>query len=128
MSDQILITGGTVLDQTGERRSDVRVVDGLVAEVAEHLDAADADAVLDAAGCVVSPGFVDLHTHLREPGKEEAETIETGSRAAAKGGYTCIVAMPNTDPSNPMVIAIGKPSFHIARYRCQSLRQNRPNR
>ena len=55
--------------------------------------------MLDATGCVVAPGFVDLHAHLREPGREEAETIETGSRAAALGGFTCVVAMPNTDPT-----------------------------
>ena len=54
--------------------------------------------MLDAAGCVVSPGLVDLHVHLREPGDEEAETIETGARAAALGGFTAVVAMPNTDP------------------------------
>jgi dihydroorotase len=54
--------------------------------------------VLDAGGCVVAPGLVDLHTHLRQPGKEEAETVETGARAAALGGYTAVVAMPNTDP------------------------------
>ena len=58
-----------------------------------------ASTVLDADGCVVSPGFVDLHVHLREPGHEEAETIETGSRAAALGGFTAVVAMPNTDPA-----------------------------
>ena len=106
MSDQILITGGTVVDQTGERRADVRVLDGKVAAVADRLEPTDADRVLDAAGCVVSPGFVDLHTHLREPGREEAETIETGSRAAAKGGYTCIVAMPNTDPTQDSVSVV----------------------
>ena len=106
MSDQILITGGTVVDPTGQRRADVRVVAGRVAEVAEHLDASDRDEVIDAAGCIVSPGFVDLHTHLREPGKEEAETIETGSRAAATGGYTCIVAMPNTDPTQDSVSVV----------------------
>ncbi len=86
-----------MLDQSGERRADVRITDGRVAEVGESLDNGEAT-VLDAAGCIVSPGFVDLHTHLREPGKEEAETIETGSRAAALGGFTAIVAMPNTSP------------------------------
>ncbi len=106
MSDQILIRGGTVIDQTGDRRADVRVSDGVVVDVAESIEATDADHVLDAAGCVVSPGFVDLHTHLREPGKEEAETIETGSRAAALGGYTCIVAMPNTDPTQDSVSVV----------------------
>ena len=55
--------------------------------------------MLDAAGCVVAPGLVDLHTHLREPGREEAETVETGTRAAALGGYTAVVAMPNTEPA-----------------------------
>ncbi len=106
MSNQILITGGTVLDRTGERRADVRVADGSVVDVAEQIDAREDDRVLDAAGCVVSPGFVDLHTHLREPGREEAETIETGSRAAALGGYTCVVAMPNTDPTQDSVSVV----------------------
>jgi dihydroorotase len=59
--------------------------------------------MVDAQGKYVSSGFVDLHTHLREPGKEEAETIETGSRAAALGGYTAVVAMPNTDPTQDNV-------------------------
>lgn len=106
MSDQILITGGTVIDPMGERRADVRIADGCVAAVAEQLEPANGERVLDASGCVVSPGFVDLHTHLREPGKEEAETIETGSRAAAKGGYTCVVAMPNTDPTQDSVSVV----------------------
>ena len=104
-----LIRGGTVIDPTGERSADVLVRDGVVAAVGERLgDSPDAGGatVIDAAGCVVSPGFVDLHTHLREPGKEEAETIETGSRAAAKGGYTCVVAMPNTDPTQDCVSVV----------------------
>jgi dihydroorotase len=92
-----IIRGGRVLDQTGERRADVLVDDGQV--VAVGTDLGDADTVLDAGGCVIAPGFVDLHTHLREPGREEAETIETGSRAAALGGYTAVVAMPNTEPA-----------------------------
>jgi dihydroorotase len=93
-----IITGGTVIDATGEQRADVLVSDGLVREVAEGIDVPLGATVLDAGGCVVAPGLVDLHTHLREPGREEAETVETGTRAAALGGYTAVVAMPNTDP------------------------------
>jgi len=62
--------------------------------------------VLDAGGCVVAPGLVDLHAHLRQPGREEAETVETGARAAALGGYTAIVAMPNTDPALDTAAAV----------------------
>lgn len=100
---KILITGGTIIDPTGERRGDVRIADGRVAEVADSLAPDGDERVIDAAGQIVCPGFVDLHTHLREPGREEAETIETGSRAAAKGGFTCVVAMPNTDPTQDSV-------------------------
>lgn len=92
----LVIRGGEVIDATGRRRADVRVRDGLVVEVAEGLEGRR---VLDADGCVVAPGLVDLHTHLREPGQEESETVETGARAAALGGYTAIVAMPNTNPA-----------------------------
>src|SRR5262249_14724380 len=70
--------------------------DGRIAAVGPDLSA---DRVIDAGGCVVAPGLVDLHTHLREPGREEAETVETGSRAAALGGVTAVVAMPNTQPA-----------------------------
>ena len=102
----ILITGATVVDRDGERRADVRIADGSVEAVAPDLAPIDGEELIAAAGMVVSPGFVDLHTHLREPGKEEAETIETGSRAAAKGGYTCVVAMPNTDPTQDCVSVV----------------------
>ncbi|HVM07080.1 MAG TPA: dihydroorotase [Acidimicrobiales bacterium] len=99
MSD-LLIVGGTVLDERGRRRADVRIADGRIVEVGENLDTTGAETqTLVAAGCIVAPGLVDLHTHLREPGREEAETIETGSRAAALGGYTAVVAMPNTEPA-----------------------------
>jgi len=92
-----VIKGGRVIDASGERVADVVVdEDGRIAAVGEDLSA---DRTIDAAGCVVAPGFVDLHTHLREPGQEEAETVETGARAAALGGYTCILAMPNTIPA-----------------------------
>jgi dihydroorotase len=106
MSEQLLISGGSVLDQTGQRESDVRIAGGVVIEVAAVLPSSDNDRVIDASGCIVSPGFVDLHTHLREPGREEAETIESGSRAAALGGYTCVVAMPNTDPTQDSVSVV----------------------
>lgn len=92
-----VVKGGTVVDEAGERRADV-VVDeaGCIAAVGEGLSA---DRTIDAAGCVVAPGLVDLHAHLRQPGQEESETIETGARAAALGGYTCVLAMPNTLPA-----------------------------
>ena len=96
MADLVL-KGGRVVDATGSRVADVVVGDdGRIAAVGSDLHA---DRVLDASGCVIAPGLVDLHTHLRQPGREEAETVESGSRAAALGGYTAIVAMPNTEPA-----------------------------
>jgi len=92
----MVVKGGRVVDSTGSRAADVVVVDGRIAAIGDGLDG---DEVLDAGGCVVAPGLVDLHTHLRQPGREEAETVETGSRAAALGGYTAVVAMPNTEPA-----------------------------
>jgi dihydroorotase len=81
----------------GGGASDLLIRDGVVAEVGKGLDARDAE-VIDADGLVALPGLVDLHTHLREPGREDAETVETGSRAAALGGYTAVCAMANTEP------------------------------
>lgn len=95
----VVVRGGTVLDAGGERRADVVITNGIVAEVGPNLKAPARSQVLDASGCLVMPGLVDLHTHLRQPGGEQAETIETGARAAALGGYTAIMAMPNTEPS-----------------------------
>ncbi|WP_445170063.1 dihydroorotase [Mycolicibacterium sp. Dal123E01] len=77
---------------------DVLVADGQIAEIGPKLSAPDDAYVIDATGQVLLPGFVDLHTHLREPGREYAEDIETGSAAAALGGYTAVFAMANTDP------------------------------
>jgi dihydroorotase len=77
---------------------DVLVADGQIAEIGPKLDIPDDADVIDATGQVLLPGFVDLHTHLREPGREYAEDIETGSAAAALGGYTAVFAMANTDP------------------------------
>ena len=102
-AERIVLKGGRVVDSRGERVADVAVQGGVVVEVGEQLSSGR---TIDASGCVVAPGFVDLHAHLREPGKEEAETIETGSRAGAKGGYTALVAMPNTDPPQDSVAVI----------------------
>ncbi|GGS60621.1 dihydroorotase [Actinokineospora fastidiosa] len=79
----------------GEDAVDIRVEDGVITEIGKDLTAGE---IFDAQGAVALPGFVDLHTHLREPGREDTETIETGSRAAALGGYTAVFAMANTDP------------------------------
>lgn len=99
MVDPVLIAGGRVVDRDGERRVDVAVgPDGRIAAIGEGLDRDD-HRILDATGCIVAPGLVDLHTHLRQPGREEAETVESGSRAAALGGFTAVVAMPNTEPA-----------------------------
>ena len=93
-----MVRGGLVVDATGERRADVAVADGAVVAVEPEIEPSSDAMVLDAGGCVVAPGLVDLHTHLREPGREEAERVESGARAAALGGYTAVVAMPNTEP------------------------------
>jgi dihydroorotase len=92
----VVLKGGRIIDETGERSGDVVVDDGVIVAVGPDLSA---DRVIDVTGCVVAPGLVDLHAHLREPGREESETVETGSRAAALGGFTAVVAMPNTEPA-----------------------------
>ncbi len=99
MSDQILIRGARVMDPASGRdeTTDVLVGRGVIAEIGRGL-ADDGAEVLDAAGLIVAPGLVDLHTHLREPGEEHKETIATGTRAAAVGGYTAVSSMANTDP------------------------------
>ena len=94
MSSTILIAGGTLPDG---KRSDLLIKDGKIAEISSKIDAQDAR-VIDAKKAIVLPGLVDLHTHLREPGKEDAETVESGSRAGVKGGFTALSAMANTSP------------------------------
>ena len=98
MSNPIYIRGGRVVDPLAGRNetADLFIRDGLIAPLPPS-PPPEAELV-DARGCVVAPGFIDLHVHLREPGGEEAENIETGSRAAARGGFTTVVAMPNTRP------------------------------
>lgn len=95
----ILIKGGRVLDPSAGRDQimDVLIEEGWIKAAAEHLEADGAE-VLDAKGCFVMPGFIDLHVHLRDPGLTHKETLKTGAEAAARGGYTTICAMPNTKP------------------------------
>jgi dihydroorotase len=97
----LLLQGGHVVDPAAGRDgvADVRLSDGVVAEIGERLSS-DGVEVFDATGLHVFPGFIDLHAHLREPGREYAETIATGAAAAAAGGFTAVCAMPNTEPPN----------------------------
>src|SRR5947208_10760293 len=97
----IVIKNGRVVDPASQtdRIADVLIVDGRIAGVAPNLSSPKAE-VIDAGGMIVAPGFLDIHVHLREPGFEHAETIESGSRAAAAGGFTSVCAMPNTKPVN----------------------------
>src|SRR5689334_4900766 len=89
-----LIRGARIL---GGDPTDLLLSDGVIAEIGPGLSADGAE-VVDATGCVLLPGLVDLHTHLREPGREDAETVDTGTQAAAAGGFTAVHAMANTTP------------------------------
>jgi len=97
----IVIKNGRVIDPASrtDRTADVLIADGRIVGVAPDLASPNAE-VFDATGLVVAPGFIDMHAHLREPGFEHAETIESGARAAAAGGFTSVCAMPNTKPVN----------------------------
>lgn len=98
---KILIQGGTIIDpsQGVEDVADLLVEDGRVSEIGKELSAEGAE-LFDAGGLMVTPGFIDLHVHLREPGEEYKETIASGVKAAVAGGFTSVCAMPNTKPVN----------------------------
>jgi dihydroorotase len=99
----LLIRNGRVMDPASghDGVADVLILDGTIATVGVNLESPSPDIPsFDASGLVVAPGFIDMHVHLREPGFEYAETIETGGRAAAAGGFTTICCMPNTSPVN----------------------------
>lgn len=101
MREAILLQGGRVVDPaTGtDTTADVLILAGRIEAIGAGVEPPKGGArTVDVTGCVVLPGFVDLHTHLREPGREDAETVESGSRAAARGGYTAVCPMANTDP------------------------------
>ena len=105
---RILIKNGHVINPATNTDEvlDILIEDDKVARLGADLDATDCQQVIDATDCYVAPGLIDLHVHMREPGFEEKEDIESGSKAAARGGYTTVVAMPNTKPvaDNPKVI------------------------
>ena len=97
----ILIHGGRVIDPASglDERLDLLIVDGRIAALGAEVTPPNGAQRIAASRLIVAPGFIDLHTHLREPGQEHKETIASGARAAARGGFTTICAMPNTDPA-----------------------------
>jgi dihydroorotase len=105
----MLIQGGRLIDpsQSHDDVADLLIVDGKVEGFGKSIAPPEGTNVLDAQGKVVAPGLVDVHVHLREPGREDAETVETGARAAAAGGFTSVCAMPNTDPVTDNQAAVG---------------------
>ncbi len=98
----ILITGGTVIDPANDRQGafDLRLADGVVEAIGARGTLAAADVEIDAAGCWVVPGLIDMHVHLREPGQEYKETVASGAQAAVAGGFTALACMANTNPVN----------------------------
>lgn len=98
----LLIHGGRVVDPSTKRdaAADILIEEGRIAKIGANLRASSGIETIDAKGCIVTPGFIDLHTHLREPGQEHKETIESGTRAAVAGGFTAVCAMANTLPPN----------------------------
>ena len=106
----LILKGGRVVDpsQNKDEVADVAIIDGKIDAIARGLAEGAAEyEVIDCGGLVVSPGFIDVHCHLREPGREEVETIATGAAAAAAGGFTAVCAMPNTDPVTDNQAAVG---------------------
>lgn len=101
MGEAILIRGGRVMDPASglDREADVAIAEGSIAQIGPGLTGGDDVRIIDARGCLVVPGLIDPHVHLREPGGEHKETIETGTRAAVAGGFTAVCCMPNTSPA-----------------------------
>ncbi|MEK7338016.1 MAG: amidohydrolase family protein, partial [candidate division NC10 bacterium] len=112
---RVLIRGGRVIDPASglDGVMDLLIEEGVIRRLAPPADAGkprrsapggkgaeDADRVIEAQGLIVCPGLIDLHVHLREPGREDEETIASGTAAAARGGFTALACMPNTDPPN----------------------------
>ena len=107
--ERLLIRGGRVVDPAAgvDEKLDILLAGGKVAELSDKIGPSGDDKVLDATGMVVTPGLIDMHVHLREPGREDEETVESGCLAAAAGGFTAVAAMPNTDPVTDNQAAVG---------------------
>jgi dihydroorotase len=120
---KLVIRNGRVIDPVSklDAIADVLIEEGRIAAVGEKLQVSGAER-FDASGLVVAPGFVDMHVHLREPGFEYAETIETGARAAAAGGFTTICCMPNTSPINDNVTVTSYIIERAARHAMETAR------
>ena len=105
----ILLRGGRVVDpaQGIDRVSSVMLTGGTVSEIADRITPPDDAIILECDGAIVSPGMIDVHCHLREPGREDVETVATGARAALAGGFTAVCAMPNTEPVTDNQAAVG---------------------
>ena len=109
MQRPLVLRGGRILDPSTntDNPGDVVIIDGRVSSVESRATSVDDAEIIDCGGLIVSPGFIDVHCHLREPGREDVETIATGARAAAAGGFTAVCAMPNTDPVTDNQAAVG---------------------
>jgi dihydroorotase len=105
----LILRGGRLIDpsQNLDERGDLLISGGDIAGVGGKIDGPEEAEVIDCDGMIVAPGFIDVHCHLREPGREDVETIATGARAAAAGGFTAVCAMPNTDPVTDNQAAVG---------------------
>ena len=110
-----LLKNGSLFTEDGFRPADISVADGRIVSIAGGLDAAPGAVTVDLHNAAVFPGFVDVHVHLREPGFSYKETIRTGTRSAARGGYTHVCAMPNLDPIPDSLEALNVQREIIAR-------------